>query len=63
MIRRIQYSNCFIFLVKLDLLSLCSDKIWCPVIVFASKLILSESNISTLTFLLSSLLVISCFVV
>ena len=63
MIRRIQYSNYFIFLVKLDLLSSCRDEILCPVILFASKPILSDSDRSTLTFLLNIFLVMSYFVV
>ena len=56
MIRRIQYSNYFIFLVKLDLLSSCRDEILCPVILFASKPILSDSDRSTLTYFVVSLL-------
>ena len=42
MIRRIQYLYCFIFLVKLNLLSSYRDEILCPVILFASKPILSD---------------------
>lgn len=53
MIRRIQYSHCFTFLEKVDLLSLCNVTFLCPQIPFALKPVSSDSDISTLTFLLS----------
>ena len=61
MIRRIQYSNCFIFLVKLDLLSYVVTRVGVQLLFLPQSLF--YQIVTSLTFLLSILLVISCFVV